>query len=155
MHILIQFLVFSSFIVPLYSLRQKYTQMELMISLHSLTVTIRAIAYVCIHDLIYSMKCVSASLSSQPAAGVGPVHAEADGAVPDLGEGSDGAPGEKTLWVFHSCCAPQDQGWSPILARGHTAVPSQGERGYKCYQRTYLKDELLEIKDKETTDKET
>lgn len=36
-------------------------------------------------------------LSSQPAAGVGPVHAEADGPVPDLGEGSDGVAGEETL----------------------------------------------------------
>lgn len=97
MHILIQFLVFSSFIVPLYSLHQKYTQMELMISLHGLKVTLRAFAYVCIHDWIYCMKCVSTSLSSQPATGVGPVHAEADGAVPDLGEGSDGAAGAKTL----------------------------------------------------------
>lgn len=43
------------------------------------------------------MKCVSLSLSSQPAAGVGPVHAEADGEVPDLGEGSDGVAGEETL----------------------------------------------------------
>ena len=43
------------------------------------------------------MKYVSLSLSSQPAAGVSPVHAEADGAVPNLGEGSDGVAGEKTL----------------------------------------------------------
>lgn len=36
-------------------------------------------------------------LSSQPAAGVSPVHAEADREVPDLGKGSDGVAGEETL----------------------------------------------------------
>lgn len=35
--------------------------------------------------------------SSQPAARVSPVHAEADREVPDFGEGSDGATGEETL----------------------------------------------------------
>lgn len=36
-------------------------------------------------------------LSSQPAVGVGPVHAEADREVPDLGKGSDGVAGEEAL----------------------------------------------------------
>lgn len=40
---------------------------------------------------------VPPSISSQPAAGVGSIHAEADGAVPNFGERSDGAAGEKTL----------------------------------------------------------
>lgn len=43
------------------------------------------------------MTCGPLSHSSQPAAGVGPVHAEADGAVPDHGAGSDGVAGEEAL----------------------------------------------------------
>lgn len=43
------------------------------------------------------MSRVSLALSPQPAAGVGPVHAEADGAAPRFGEGSDGVAGEETL----------------------------------------------------------
>lgn len=51
--------------------------------------------YVCM--CLHSMKCVSPFLSSQPAAGVGSVHAEANGPVSNAGEGSDGVAGEETL----------------------------------------------------------
>lgn len=77
------------------------------------------------------MECLSPVVSSQPAARVSPVHAEADREVPDFGEGSDGAAGEETLWVFHSSCPPQGQGWSPIPARSHPAVSSQGKKQNK------------------------
>ena len=46
---------------------------------------------------LHHMKRVSPSLSTQPAAGISPVHAAADGAVPNSGEGSDGSAGEKAL----------------------------------------------------------
>lgn len=42
-------------------------------------------------------KNVLPCLSSQPAVGFSPVHAEADGQVPHLGERSDGAAGEETF----------------------------------------------------------
>lgn len=69
-------------------------QMELQMLLHC-----GLFARWCLHTGpgCLCMTFVSLWPSSQSAAGVSPIHAEADGAVPNIGEGSNGVTGKETL----------------------------------------------------------
>ena len=44
-----------------------------------------------------------------------------------------GAPPASAVWIFSSCVAAEIEGWCPLSARGHTAVPTKGQEQRRAW----------------------
>lgn len=84
-----------------------------------------------IHLQLFTIPDLSLPLHSSSAAScVSPVHTEQakPSSSPLWRYPRTGAPPASALWIFSGCVAAEVEGWGPLSARGHAAVPPEGQR---------------------------